>query len=472
MLIDAAGRLSESLDLLTRLVDPRDAVLGPDGEPWLPVGSFQSPRPSSIWQAYRSESELWHLISESRWLSLNNEFAANALENRISYIVGWGHTYSVARRPGVSGQVVPGALLEVVQSWLDGWVQANKWYRRQQEIILRRDRDGEVLLRQFRRPGGLLEVRFIEPEHLKNPGISHPHTHYGITFDSDDAETPETFHVWSDQRGTDIQHISAEEVQHRKQNVDCSAPRGLPTLYPVRKNLARAARLLRNITLTSEIQTAIALIRKHGGTKTAVQSFVTSQSDQVAHQTSVGGFQTRNFRRYPPGSILDASAGTEYEFPAQGLDVQKYVAGLEAELRAIASRLVMPEFMLAANAANANYASTLVSEGPFVKLIERLQQDNIDWDLELIHEALGFAAAAGIDGLPQDVLELVEVKAEPPQIVSRDRKDEVLADQVLLNAGVMSRQTMAQRAGLEWDEERERIADESEAFGEFSENPD
>ena len=37
---------------------------------------------------------------------------------------------------------------------------------------------------------------------------------------------------------------------------------------------------------------------------------------------------------------------------------------LQAELRAIAARLVMPEFMLTSDASNANYASTMVAEGP------------------------------------------------------------------------------------------------------------
>ena len=43
-------------------------------------------------------------------------------------------------------------------------------------------------------------------------------------------------------------------------------------------------------------------------------------------------------------------AGTEYEFPAAALDAGRYVAVLQAELRAIAARLVMPEFMFTSDA--------------------------------------------------------------------------------------------------------------------------
>jgi hypothetical protein len=62
-----------------------------------------------------------------------------------------------------------------------------------------------------------------------------------------------------------------------------------------------------------------------------------------------------------PGTILDVLGDTDYQFPASGLDAGRYVTVLQAELRAIASRLVMPEFMLTSDASNANYSSTMVA---------------------------------------------------------------------------------------------------------------
>ncbi len=57
------------------------------------------------------------------------------------------------------------------------------------------------------------------------------------------------------------------------------------------------------------------------------------------------------------------------------------LAVLQAELRAIASRLVMPEFMLTSDASNANYASTMVAEGPAMRMFARLQADLVRADL-------------------------------------------------------------------------------------------
>src|SRR6185295_1448942 len=94
--------------------------------------------------------------------------------------------------------------------------------------------------------------------------------------------------------------------------------------------------------------------------------------------------RTRHFSQYGPGTILDAPAGLEYDFPAQGLDAGNFVTVLQAELRAIASRLVMPEFMLTSDASNANYSSTMVAEGPAVKMFSRLQAEQIADDLEVM----------------------------------------------------------------------------------------
>ncbi len=114
----------------------------------------------------------------------------------------------------------------------------------------------------------------------------------------------------------------------------------------------------------AEIQSAIALIRKHNHLAwPAVEGHLARQSTGPFAGAGRGYLQ-----RFAPGTILDVYAGTEYHFPAAGIDAARFVAVLQAELRAIAARLVMPEFMLTSDASNANYSSTLVAEGPAVKM--------------------------------------------------------------------------------------------------------
>ena len=51
-----------------------------------------------------------------------------------------------------------------MQGVLDEFVRANKWHQRQQEIVRRKDRDGECFLRLFVDADGATRVRFVEPE--------------------------------------------------------------------------------------------------------------------------------------------------------------------------------------------------------------------------------------------------------------------------------------------------------------------
>ena len=129
---------------------------------------------------------------------------------------------------------------------------------------------------------------------------------------------------------------------------------------------------------------------------------------------------------------------------------------LQAELRAIASRLVMPEFMLTSDASNANYASTMVAEGPAVKRFQRLQHEMIEDDRQVMWRVLAGAVEAG--RLPAEALRSIDIQAIAPTLAVRDRLKDAQADQILLRNGAMSAQTMAMRHGLDPDREQRAIA--------------
>ena len=436
-------RLTEAFDeLWASFVDPDEAYFDVDGTRW---SRLAGPSPGAAAGAAFDENQLADIRNQCRALAISNEFAINGHENRISFIVGCGHSYQAAPKKEAAASET---LVRSVQAVLDDFVRANQWHKRQQEIVRRKDRDGECFLRLFAGPDGV-RVRFVEPGQVATPieRANDPAAALGVETDPADVETVHGY--WIDGR-----LVEAREVQHRKANVDANVRRGLPLYYPVRKNLRRAEKLLRNMSTVAEIQSAIALIRKHQrATASALDQFVRDQADLSVAPPNGGA---THFRRYAPGTVLDALAGTEYEFPAAGIDAARYVAVLQAELRAIASRLVMPEFMLTSDASNANYSSTMVAEGPAVRMFERLQRDMIEEDLELLQRALGHAVDAG--RLASEALSRVEVRAIPPTLAVRDRLRDAQADQILVRSGAMSVQTMALRHGLDAEQERCQIA--------------
>ncbi len=445
-------RLMEAYDgLWNNFVDPRADYFDETGSAWLPLSTQPDQRSASA-PAFTTEAEHRALRAECRSLAVNNEFAINAHENRLSYIIGAGHTYHATPRKNSSAGAVDLAVR--VQSLIDEFIEDNHWQRRQQETVLRVDRDGEAFLRFFIDPGGRTRVRFVEPGQITTPPdhVGNAADSFGVRADPDDVETVLGYFV-------DGVLIDASDIQHRKANVDANVKRGLPLFYPVRRNLERAEKLLRNMSVVSEIQSAIALIRRHrNGTRTAIQQFIQQQSDATSAQPSSRG--PSFVKRYAPGTILDAHADVDYEFPTAGLDAGSFVTVLQAELRAIASRLVMPEFMLTSDASNANYSSTLVAETPAVRMFERLQAVQIEEDRAVMRRVVRNACAVG--ALPPAALTDVELQIEPPTLAMRDRLQETQIYKIQHDSGILSPQTWSTLSGLDYGQEQMNLAQSRE----------
>ncbi len=446
-------RLAEACDQLWgSFVDPRDAMWDDDGLPWLAIGGGLGgvgPFGGAAGAGWgpTNDLELREIRNQCRLLALTNEFAINGHENRISFIVGAGHTYRAAIK---KGQAAPADWPIAVQAVLDDFIKTNNWQRRQQELVLRRDRDGEAFLRLFLAPDGTTRARFIEPGQLVTPPeqAADPAAALGILTDRDDVESVLGYFV-------DGQLVDAGEIQHRKANVDCNVRRGLPLFFPVRKNLRRAEKLLRNMSVVSEIQSAIALIRKHRrGARSAVEQFAAGSADVSGVNPLTG--QQVNIKRYGPGTILDTNADVDYDFPVAGVDATNFIAVLQAELRAIASRLVMPEFMLTSDASNANYASTMIAEGPAMRMFARLQAEQLADDLAIMRRVVENAIVAG--RLPREVLDAIEITGVPPSLAVRDQVQEAQRFQIEHANGILSPQTWSQRLGLDYDQEQANIA--------------
>ena len=452
-------RLTEAFDdLCSGLVDRHEPYYDDgDGTAWLAlnVGDGSSRRGPSAHSAalgFVDEQQLAAIRNECRALALTNEFAVNGHENRVNYIVGSGHMYRASAKK--HREAAP-ELVADVQTLLDEFLRVNRWQRRQQETVLRVDRDGEAFLRYFVGSGGMTFVRFVEPGQIYAPADAarDPSLSYGIAADPDDVETVHAYYV-------DGIPIDAAEIQHRKGNVDANVKRGLPLYYPVRKNLRRAEKLLRNMSTVAEIQSAIALIRKHRtATRTAVQQYVQTQPDSA---TVAGGGRTQTMRRFAPGTILDTYGNVDYDFPAAALDASSYVTILQAELRAIAARLVMPEFMLSSDASNANYASTFVAESPALRMFERLQAEQIEYDRDVMRRVVRNAIAAG--RLPPEALTAVEIQIEPPTLATRDVKTEAEVRAVEFEHGILSPQTWSALAGLDYDQEQAHLKTHQKSF--------
>ena len=312
---------------------------------------------------------------------------------------------------------------------------------------------------------GLLRVRFIEPLEIQNPpgATAADGWFYGIRFARHaaglDMETPLEYaivDITPQGSVTELREkVPAADVQRLTANVDLSSPRAAGLLR-LAGPLERRRADFEGHWADRRVPARIGMIRRHvNATRESVRNAIGTPNDGLSEP------RVRTARQYPYAAIIDASDATDYQFPSEAAPVDKNVAAIQAEFRAAAAALGMPEYMLSGDASNANYSSTMVAEGPAVKTFEALQADLIEADIEVMERALVVAAAAEriAGATADDILDLVSVSAEPPLIKSENRLQEAQADQILLASGVLSRATFAARHGLVYAEEKERMGE-------------
>jgi len=452
------------------LVDPRNFQLDFDYS-----GVFRSGRAAPYFQrsqgrgevlpVYTTWQDLEYIRQRSRRLCAENEFAISAIENRRNYVVGNGLTYRAVPR----SHECPQGLCEKVQRVIDVFVEYNDLPNLEADTLKSADEDGEAFLRSFPQSSGLLVIRKVEAEHVIDPhgDVYTPQRSFGVETDHRDIENVHGYWIVEDpyQNNTNSSFVGVEEVTHIKFNTSRSAKRGLPTFYPVEQNLRRAEDLLASMASMAKTRAKIALIRKFndilkGSAKSMLEELkevrVTDPTTKVV----------LDIERLRYGSVLNSSGGVEYEFPPGNVNAGDYVAVLQAELRAVAARLVMPEWMLTVDASSTNYASSLVAEAPSVKMFERLQRVMIQafgkgrfrGRESLIWKQLNWAIEVGL--LPREIKFLIDIQVDAPTLVVRDKAQEATTNQIYNQMGVKSVGTVQDELGLDRDEERENLAHE------------
>ena len=130
---------------------------------------------------------------------------------------------------------------------------------------------------------------------------------------------------------------------------------------------------------------------------------------------------------------------------------------LQAELRAIAARLVMPEFMFTSDASNANFASTMVAEGPAMKMFERLQAEP-----DRAGPGRDVAGRRERDRRRPLAADMPRLRRDPnhPAVAARARSTAAKRKSIAsrFTHGILSPQTWSQHLGLDYDQEQKNLA--------------
>lgn len=428
------------LDLI-EVTGPR-AVSEDPGE-WQLLGGGKS----SLGEGERTDAR-----SRARQLAASNPHARNILRLLENYVVGPG--LKLVHKPADGGESTNPLVQTADRLWLR-FLDANQRHFSYREYARRTWRDGECFLRTYSTAHWPPAVRFVDPETI-GPTREHPDS-LGIITQPGDVESPVAYLLTDPATGDLLDEIPAEEISHTKIGVDSNEKRGVTIFTSLLDTLSCFEKWLETELLARKLQSSIVLWRKVQGPPSRAAAL--ADSSQMSSFESLDGSVRRE--RFRPGTILTTSQGTELEYLQPNTNFVDAVPLGRLMLLSTAAGAGLPEFMLTSDASNGNFASTMVAEGPAVKLFESEQRFFAAEFTRLWRRVMAEAIAVGL--LDADFFDRVKLEWTFPELVNRNRPRERTADARLVELNVLSRAEVARRDGADPQTMRREVEEEQTA---------
>jgi hypothetical protein len=427
---------------------------------------------------YESDNDLRRMRAESRRFKAFFPVAEAALETLTNYVIGPGFEFNAQPKPGKPECELVG----MVQSVIDRFLEYNDFNGSlDREIHVDSRIDGDVFATLYPEETDV-RIELVSPDSIVEPARPEPlnrmlgtghklnqwwlgvHTLWNQHLKCDDSARPLGYHAVFDHHGDQWDYLPSVRVEHIKRNVGRKARRGVGDFDIIARDLELNAKLLRNTAEGAAILAAIVMIRQHppGVTRSSIESMVSNSATTTYERQVASGTRTTNVEQMRPGTVKDVPNGMQAMLgPLGSLNSPVYIEVDKHILRRIWHRWNAPE-MLTGDASNANYASSLVAEGPFVKSREGDQGKYGAHFVNLIWKALKMYHAAGAFGVVtwQQLREYITINAKGPEVASRDKLQQAQVNEILHRNKIISKRTWAAETGLDYDEELDELAQE------------
>ena len=437
---------------------------------------------------YQSQMDLAAIRAEARNVTAMSGGVMGAIGTLTNYTLGAGLKFTAQKAPACPVSVSPEvlqALIVEAQAVIDQFLRENNFQSdMDREIDARAREDGEAFIELCVSPMGQIRASFDEPDMVCQPsspsGIEEwlrdvdPVRYssewlwswsFGVHCVRRTPDDPQGYHVVYDTSGSDWDYIQSSRMVHVKRNVPRNVKRGVSDLYWIANDVQREAKIRRNTAAGAALQAAIAWVREHatGVTPGAVTSIVDGNSVRTRNQRTSTGTRPIRGGTLKEGTVIDIPENMKYLPGPMGAErnpnfllVAQYVS------RSIAQRWSMPEFMFTSDASNANYASTLVAESPFVKAREADQRFYGQHFIALLWKVLRLAHEIGRAFRQfsrfDDLMQIIEITAEGPRVSNRDELQMVQRQEIQMRLGLLSEDTAAAEGGLDIAKERAKGA--------------
>lgn len=459
MVSEAVGDI---FSLLGAGLDPYDSIQdlssGWQSYPiYSPAWYRQSQKRGELIPVYLDEWQLRFIRDRQRKLHTENPFVQCAVDNFVNYAVGEDGLLikAVPSRPDANPRYA-----KMTQRVLQVWQEANDMPEVEADMIRNHIINGEDFTRHFEQESGLLLHRPVEAELIRSPtgGAFGPHQSFGIQCDPEDILKIEGYWVVVHPIDNQIPtFVEAEDITHFKTSTPRTAKRGLSLFYSCELLLRHAMELLRGVVTTANIRARYAVIKKY------VNGVVKEAADKLEQElaqfnvTDPKSGNAWNVNQKPFGSVTTLGPNQELEFPDGNMNSSMYEVALQMVLRAIAARCNFPEWMLTADASNANMSSTMISEAPSTRSFGRLQKSIVktvvtsraENRMSMAWRQVQCAVRAGL--LPPEAMTEVSLTGEGPSLVVRDKTSEAMTNEKYMALRVKPRQMVQQELGIDSD---------------------
>ena len=421
---------------------------------------------------YDTERDLDLMRSKMRALASFTSVAVGAMQALRVYCMGGEWEYEVTTQDGVEA---PAGLVEECQTIVDAILERNAFIGDLDlEIHDAAREDGEAPIACYATHDGLIDIRRLDADNIREPADPRKLNDwldvdarqvswtFGVATLFDDRmgridhEQPAGYHVvftddgdqwdfmpnWP--RNVGDPDLDGKFLHLIKRNTPRRAKRGISDYWSVMADLEREDKLNTNLTVGAAVLAAIAWIEEMppNANREQVAGQLSEALTTLGRSLTTSRGSERQVQHMRPGSVIKVSNGRKYESGPLGQPrSQIWIEVSGAVKRRIASRWNMPEYMISADASNANFSSTLVAESPFVKGREAEQKQFVAHFRTILMKALKIACDRGrfrkfgVDW--RDLARIIRINIQPPKVASRDKTEQLAELQALWEIGAI-----------------------------------
>lgn len=257
-------------------------------------------------------------------------------------------------------------------------------------------------------------IRNFEPFHIEK-----------IEHEAGDPESVTGYKVYDAET-----RYGPDEIVHHIVDRVGNDMRGVPILNSCLRELTYFYKSMEDLYYLVHMRARIPLVRKVKGGQIATAA------------------EAARFDYLPgPGRFAVENEGVEWQYPPAYGGLSDVPALLNEYIKAVASAVNLPVFLVSSDYTNNSLASTLSADSPTVRNI-RWNREQFDAQFkEIVQRAMGRDVEPHIDW---------------PPVIERNLKQDAEAYQIGITNGAVSAQTMSTEVfGRNWDEEKARIEQEA-----------